>query len=192
MNKIQKLMLVGVTVIGLGASAASVMAQQGPGNEPGMMMAHSGHAQYSPEQRQERMKAHFAKRSAALRDSLKLTASQEPAWNNFLAATQQGQRMQRPDRAQWAALSAPERMEKELAMMKTREAGMSQRLDATRTFYAALSPEQQKVFNDSTARQHRGHGKRGDHGGHGGGGHGKQHGHHHGHDHHSGQGQAKS
>ncbi|MDO8299526.1 Spy/CpxP family protein refolding chaperone [Lacisediminimonas sp.] len=188
MNKIQKMMLVGVAVIGLGASAASVMAQQGPGSGPGMM-AHSGHAQQTPEQRQERMKAHFAKRSAELRDKLKLTASQEPAWNNFLAATQQGARMQRPDRAQWATLSAPERMEKQLAMMKTHEARMSQRLDATRTFYAALSPEQQKVFNDSTARQHRGHGKRHGHGGHQ---QGMQQGHQHGHDQQPGQSPAKS
>ena len=192
MKTMRKIMLIGVAVVGLGASAASVMAQQGMGsgmgsggNGTGMMMAHSSHAQHSPEQRQEKMKARFAQRTSELREKLKLNASQEPAWNAYLASIEQGRGMQqRPDRAQWATLSAPERMEMQLAMMKTHESRLTERLAATKTFYASLSADQQKVFNDSTAGSHRGHGKGQGHGkGHGhqkGHQHGQQHGHQHG------------
>ncbi|MFD2270255.1 Spy/CpxP family protein refolding chaperone [Undibacterium arcticum] len=50
-----------------------------------------------------------------------------------------------------------------LAMMKEGEARMSQRLAAMKTFYAVLSPEQKKVFNDNFRMMHgRHHGHRGD------------------------------
>jgi protein CpxP len=64
--------------------------------------------------------------------------------------------IKRPDRAEWEKLSAPERMEKQLALMKEREARMADRLAATKAFYAQLTPEQQKIFNENfmTGRRH--------------------------------------
>ena len=46
------------------------------------------------------------------------------------------------------------------AMRSARAAEMDKRADATKTFYAALSPEQKKVFDAETARGHRGGGHR--------------------------------
>jgi Spy/CpxP family protein refolding chaperone len=42
-------------------------------------------------------------------------------------------------------------------MRTARMAEMDKRADATKTFYAALSPEQKKVFDAETARGRHGH-----------------------------------
>jgi protein CpxP len=49
-----------------------------------------------------------------------------------------------------------------LAQMKEREAHMATRLASVRKFYATLTPEQQKVFNESFGGGRRRHG-RGEH-----------------------------
>lgn len=190
MNTIRKMFLIGVTAAGLGAAAVGAMAQPAPGTGPGSgagMMGHGGDhcmmghggghhmkghggrhhmmgegaGKGSPEQREARMKEYFGKRSAALHDKLKLDAGQEQGWKNYLAAITPAQRPQRPDPAASATLSAPERMEQHLALMKTHEAALSKRLDATKAFYATLTPEQQKVFNENTGHQRHGRGHRG-------------------------------
>ena len=42
-----------------------------------------------------------------------------------------------------------------LAQMKQHETSMDERLGAVKTFYAVLTPEQQKVFDDQFARHDR-------------------------------------
>ena len=98
------------------------------------------HKRMDPAQRMERMKEHRAKRLAALKEKLKLTSAQEGAWSTFTSATQPpaGPRPHM-DRAEFA-----------------------KRAEATKTFYATLSPDQQKTFDAETAhfggpRGHRGH-----------------------------------
>ena len=108
-----------------------------------------------------KMQAHFAKRQAELKAQLKLTAAQEPAWNTFTSAVQPPANWKRPDRAEFAKLTTPERIDKMKALRAERNARMDQRADATKTFYAALTPEQKKTFDESTLK--RGHG--GKHGG---------------------------
>lgn len=106
-----------------------------------------------------------ARRQAVLHDKLKLTGSQEAAWKTYIEAIKPPQaegRPGRPERAEWEKLSAPERLEKMLSMMKEREARMTTHLSAMKTFYAALSPLQQQIFNDNVgARMHGRHGGRG-------------------------------
>lgn len=88
---------------------------------------HKGWQKMTPEQMREKM----AQRQAALHDKLKLTPAQEPAWKNYVAATAPTGNMQGwGNRAEMEKLSAPERMEKQLAMTKDREATMSTRLAA--------------------------------------------------------------
>ncbi len=128
------------------------------------------HQRMDPAQRIERMQAYRAKRLAALKEKLQLTPAQEGAWSGFTAATQRpaGAALQRPDRAEFAKLTTPQRLERMQARQTERSARFAQRADATKTFYAALTPEQQKTFDAETLHTgHHGHGARGHHGGHG-------------------------
>ena len=88
----------------------------------------------------------------------KLTGTQEAAWKTYIAAATPPAPPARPDRAQWEKLSAPERMEKMMTMMKEREGHMATHLAAMKTFYATLSPLQQQIFNDNVGGGMRGHG----------------------------------
>jgi hypothetical protein len=114
------------------------------------------------------MEERMAKHQAAFHDKLKITADQEPAWQAFIAATKpQPHAMPQPqDRKAMAQMSTPERMEKGLQMMKEHQARMEAHLAAVKTFYAALKPEQQKIFDE--AHRHMMHHR---HGRHGWGGH---------------------
>ncbi|MDR6534542.1 Spy/CpxP family protein refolding chaperone [Variovorax soli] len=111
-------------------------------------------------QRIERMQARHAERMAALKQKLQLDPSQEGAWNSFTAAQQRPAGQARMDRAEFAKLTTPQRLEHIQARQAERSARFAQRAEATRSFYATLSPAQQKTFDAETA--HFGH--RGEHG----------------------------
>ncbi|MDM0081203.1 Spy/CpxP family protein refolding chaperone [Variovorax sp. J31P179] len=101
-------------------------------------------------ERFERMQAHRAQRLAALKEKLKLTPAQEGAWNSFTTAQQPSARpagQPGADRAEFAKLTTPPRLDKMQARQAERSAMFAKRADATRSFYAALSPEQQKTFD---------------------------------------------
>ena len=102
-------------------------------------------------------KERIARRQAALHDKLKLTGNQEAAWKTYIAAATPPAPPARPDRAQWEKMSAPERMEKMMTMMKEREGPMAAHLAAMKTFYATLSPLQQQIFNDNVGGGMGGH-----------------------------------
>ena len=104
-----------------------------------------------------KMHEHMLKRQAELKAKLKLTAAQESAWTTFVASMQPPAKGPRPDRAEFDKLTTPERIDKMQALRTERNAEMDKRADATKAFYAALTPEQQKVF-DANAMPHRGHG----------------------------------
>jgi hypothetical protein len=111
------------------------------------------HKRMDPAQRMERMQEHRAKRLAALKDKLKLNAGQEGAWSTFTAASQPpaGARPPRMDRAEFAKLTTPQRLERMQARQAERSAMFAKRADATKTFYATLTPDQQKTFDTETA-----------------------------------------
>ena len=164
MNRLKKNVVIGMTVLGIALGAGSTFAApdsqvqaSGPQDKPARMHKHD------PAKFKERME----KRQAELHDKLKLTANQEAAWKTFTASMKPADRgqAQRPDRAEWDKLSAPERMEKMLERSKQRQDAMATRLSAMKTFYAQLTPEQQKVFNDNFAKPQRfgHHGHRGHH-----------------------------
>lgn len=115
-----------------------------------------------PERMQQRMADRHARRMTELKDALKLTPAQEEAWNQYNAAMQPpafGQR-QRQDRAELAKLTTPERIDRMQQRAEERLAQMKQRGDATKAFYAQLSPEQQQTFDSRAQRAGwgRGHG----------------------------------
>ncbi len=166
MSKFNKHLLVAGLLAGLGCAA---MAQgtppaPQPGGQPGM---HQRGERHDPAKFQERM----AQRQAELKAKLKITPAQEGAWSNFTAAMQPpANRPARPNPEEFAKLTTPQRIDRMQALKAERDARMTQRANATKTFYAALTPEQQKVFDENTMRRggHRGHGGPDGHGPHGG------------------------
>lgn len=137
----------------LATAGASAMAQAAPaapvvgpaGMQGDRMMGHRDPA---------KMQAWMAKRQADLKAKLKITPAQEGAWTTFTAAMQppaRGARLMPEQRAEFDKLSTPERIDKMRALRTQRMADMSAAMDkrgeATKTFYAALTPEQQKTFD---------------------------------------------
>jgi len=98
---------------------------------------------------QQRMEARFAQ----LKQRLQLTPDQQGAWDSFAAAVRPGPRGPNGharlgfDRQEFARLTTPERLDRLRAMRVQRQADMDRRDDAVKTFYAALTPTQQKVFD---------------------------------------------
>ena len=108
------------------------------------------------EQHRAQMAKFHEKRLAALKEKLKLHANQDAAWNTFAQAHQPPANlpMHRPDRDALAKLKTPERLDEMQkwfdAHHSAMQSHMKQMADATRQFYAQLSPEQQKVFDEQT------------------------------------------
>jgi hypothetical protein len=155
---IQSLVVAGVLAVAGGAA----FAQMGDG-----MMGHEGMPHRDP----AKMAQMHAKHLADLKAKLKITASQEAAWNTFAEAMKPPAEMmnKRPDHAEMDKLTTPERIDKMRAMhkehMAVMEAAMDKRAEATKTFYATLSAEQKKTFDEEHAKmdkrgdmQHRMHG----------------------------------
>lgn len=102
-------------------------------------------------------------RLTEMRAAIGLRPEQEPAFRAFLQARRPDPAMRerrRAERARTMTLSVPARMEARLARAPEREAMLRRRLDATRRFYAALSPDQQRAFDayarDRMGRRHGG------------------------------------
>ena len=109
------------------------------------------------------MQAMMEKHQAVLKAQLKLTPAQEGAWTAFTDSMKPAAAMmpmQRPDPVGMAKLTTPERLDKMKALrderMKTMTTAMDMHVEATKTFYAALTPEQQKVFDATSMQGHRG------------------------------------
>ena len=126
------------------------------------------------EQRRVRMQERMAKRLGELKAQLRITAAQEGAWTTWTSALQPTRKFQRPDRAEFARLTTPERIDRMRAMRAARSAEMDKRLEATKVFYGSLGSEQKAVF-DAVGMQYMGGKHRGQRGGHRG-----HHGHHRG------------
>lgn len=153
-----------LAVAGLSAGAQTP-PPAGPGQGPGAMMRPG-----NPGMMREHMQERWTQRLAALKQILQITPAQEGAWNAWTGSMQPSNR-QRPNRAELAQLATPERIDRMRALRAERLAEMDRRGDATKTFYAALTPPQQKAF-DALSAQRMGHGMGGMGGGRGGwGGH---------------------
>jgi len=149
-----------------GASASGPIGENKSQHMDQHMSQHRGH--HDP----AKMQAMMAKHQADLKAKLQITPAQEGAWTAFTAAMQHpasmGMRPSDAQRAEMSQLSTPERIDKMRAMRTERMAQMTAEMDkranATKTFYAALTPEQQKVFDAAHQRR----GAQGEHRGHGG------------------------
>jgi periplasmic protein CpxP/Spy len=141
MKLINRLVLPGITVAMLGL-ATSAVAQWGDSYGGGQGMSRDS----------GRMEQMRDKRQQALHDKLKLSAEQEKAWRTFVATGKELRPKNRPGPLDFAGLTAPQRMEKMLDRMRDREARMTKMLGALKTFYAVLTPQQQRILDDSMQR----------------------------------------
>ena len=127
----------------------------------------------APDHRLAKRQQRRTERQEALKATLAITAEQEPAWNAFVARTAAEPQMKRPaERQDWAQLTTPERLDKMQARQAERAAQMARQMDATRSFYSALTPEQQQRFDTHTQSQFQRAGMQGKHGKHQHGGQG--------------------
>lgn len=154
MNRSFRNHLVAAAVVA-GACLGAAQAQPAPG-APAGSPPQGRHL--DPARMAERINRHLAD----LKQKLQITAAQESAWNSFASAMQPPTDLQRPDPQALSAMTTPERLDQMRAMRDRRNAEMDRRAEATKTFYAQLSPEQKKTFDTETARMfQRGHGPHG-------------------------------
>ena len=167
-----------IILAGLLASAGTAAMSQAPITPLAAPMAagrNGGLSEHMSRHDPAKMQAWRAKRQADIKAKLNITPAQEGAWTTFIAAMQPPARGARPtaeQRAEFEKLTTPERIDKMRDMRSQRMSGMTTAMDkrgeATKVFYAALAPAQQKVFDSE-------HANRGHHGGgRGGYGHGSQ------------------
>lgn len=90
------------------------------------------------------------KHYARLHDKLQLTAEQQGAWNTFVTKTKPSAQDARPDWQEIAKLPTPERLDRVLQMKKDHLQQTEARIQATKEFYATLSADQKKVFDEAT------------------------------------------
>jgi periplasmic protein CpxP/Spy len=156
---------------GLFGASALAVAQNADGSGPkaemrAERMAKGDAAGKHRADRMAKMQKHMAERQAKLKAELKLAPEQEAAWNAFVARTSpEPEMMGGKDAAQredWSKLTTPERLDKMQARHAKRSEHMAKRIEATKSFYAMLTPEQQKTFD---AQPMRGFQRAGMHGG---------------------------
>lgn len=140
----RKILTVGIAAIGFAVGVAH--AQPGWGDGP----EHYGHGNWDSRKPDPERMAQFRERhEKRLHDALKLTPAQEPAWQNFLGKIKPPQAAPaRPDFEALSKLPTPERLDRMQAMAKEHQERMAVRVAATKEFYAQLTPDQQKVFDE--------------------------------------------
>jgi hypothetical protein len=124
----------------------------------------------------EMMEQHKAQMAHDLHTILRIRPDQDSAFQAFIGSMAPPPRGEREhkDHAAMETMTTPQRLDHMLAKMDEHMTRMRQHIQATKTFYAALSPEQQQVFDAFMRAHHHGHWGGGQGGGHGhwGGGHG--------------------
>ncbi len=90
----------------------------------------------------------FDQRMKTLHDVLKLSDSQEGAWHDFIGNLKPGERPLRMERSELSKLPTPERLDRMLSMMKERLQNMESHTQAVKSFYAQLTAQQQKIFDE--------------------------------------------
>ena len=140
-NKSVKMLLTGMAIVALSANAfARDMEDCRYGERDQMRM--------NPERMEKYQEQHLSK----LHEKLKLSPQQEAAWTKFAVNRPKLEKPARPDPDEMAKLSAPQRLEKGLERMRAMEAKLSEHLAALKEFYAVLTPEQQKIFDEQTPK----------------------------------------
>lgn len=156
MKKLNKFLVAGIAAAGLCAASITTgaFAQTqstdnddyvgcpvgGPG--PGYGFHHRSH---------ESWKDYHQHRRTVLHDKLKLNAEQEKAWADYTAVADKNLEAWKPvRRADLEKMTSPERIQTMIDRMKAHEQALTDQLAALKTFYATLTPEQQKTFDSES------------------------------------------
>ena len=145
------------TLAGLGLVLSLGVHAQGMGS---MGMPGDGMQGHHPMGENKAQQAHMMQRWEArqqdLKAKLKLSSGQETAWHAFTQAVKPPYKpvLSPLEHETLAKMSTPERLDKMAAFQEAHQAEMQGhmklRSDATKQFYAQLSPEQQKIFDAQT------------------------------------------
>lgn len=156
MKKLDQFLVAGITAIGLGtlSPTAAVLAQpvddtyiDCPAGAPGPCCDNINHPR-PPHLSREHLEKYHRQHYAMIHDKLQLNAEQEKAWTNYMSAIDKQAHAWKPlHRAELEKMTAPERMQAMLDRMKQHETRLSDQLLALKTFYATLTPEQQRIFD---------------------------------------------
>lgn len=133
----------------LASAALAAQAQPAPAAPmgPGAGPMHPGWGRGDPAQMQRRLES--------LKRILQLAPAQEGTFNAWAAAMQpspQAMQQRRAMREEIARMTTPERIDRMRQLRAEHAAAMDKRLDATQTFYAQLTPPQQKAFDEVSLR----------------------------------------
>ncbi len=140
----------GIVTLAFAAVASLVAA-------PLVAQADCDHGHWDKAKHSEFMEKH----QKELHEKLALSASQAPAWNNFVTNSKPKDGMAKPDWSELSKLSTPDRLDRMLAMMKDHEKSMESHVQVVKAFYAQLTPAQKKTFDDSFHHEHGEHDKHG-------------------------------
>lgn len=136
------------------AAQAQPAAGPGPGPGPGMRPVPMQEQrpmmrEHMQERFQQHMQQRMERRMEGLKRILQVTPNQEGAWDTWAAAMRPAHpMMQRQARGEFASLSTPERIDRMRQLRTQRQAEMDRRSEATKAFYAQLTPPQQKAFDE--------------------------------------------
>jgi len=133
---------VAAALLAWGASSAIAASDTQAPETPSAATAPMQRGYMNPQKWQQRQ----AERAQALKAKLQLTDAQLPAWDALQKAMQLPTHA-RIDRDDMRKLTTPERIDRMRAVHEQRAAEADRRGEAIKTFYAQLTPEQQKVFD---------------------------------------------
>ena len=109
--------------------------------------------QYQQQQQQEQGPDQMLDR---LHSDLRLNPDQDGAWQGFVQAYREDPRAEEEDRnaqQRMPRMTGPQRIDVAIHMAERDLDTMRRQGDALKTFYAALSPQQQRVFDRDTLEQ---------------------------------------
>lgn len=149
MKTCTKPLAIGLALFSLAATGPS-WAEEPPA-APGGMPAMPGEPGDGPKNCPK--ERYMEEQMTQIHSELKLAPAQEADWKTWSDKVNQARadkKEARPDFEALKKLPAPERLQKLIDAGKTRDAMLETVLAATKTFYATLSPEQRKTFDDLT------------------------------------------
>ena len=143
--------------VALMAAAAAAATAQTSMPASGEASAQASEQRANPreaDRRADRRAERHAKRMADLKQRLQIISAQEGAWNQLVSAMQPPARQpeQGAGRNALERLTTPKRLDRMQAIQTERQNRMAARNQAIKQFYGQLSAEQQKVFDQQTAR----------------------------------------
>ena len=96
---------------------------------------------------------HFQKHQQELHNKLGITATQEKAWDDYIAKTKPNESYKKQDWTTLSKLSTPERMDAKLVRIKEREQRFEVKTQATKDLYKQLTLAQKTIFDQATHHQ---------------------------------------